>query len=193
MVTDLVIALRPVPVPTGRPAPFRAPPCVFVFFMSVEVKSGTEMLVGVAEVTRKGVNAEIDFPARVFAPAILPPSPAESEDFFACGGFEVFNIESFHGVGKLEARGSDPRRLWLAIEPLLERFEWCASASDVPAFPIIGVAKVAIVAFCNRSVVAGDGDLRLETSVFVDACFHFVLDLVLTRNHSESATNLQHA
>jgi hypothetical protein len=69
--------------------------------VSVEVEGGTEMLVGVAEVTGKGVNAEIDFPARVFAPAILPPSPAESEDFFACGGFEVFDIESFHGACEL--------------------------------------------------------------------------------------------
>jgi hypothetical protein len=62
----------------------------------------------------------------------------------------------------------------LVIKPLLERFEWCAPASDVPAFPIVGVAKVAIVAFCKCAVVAGYCGLRLETSVFVDACFHCI-------------------
>jgi hypothetical protein len=69
--------------------------------MSVEVEGVTEMLVGVAEITGERVNAEVDFAGRIFAPAELPASAAESEDFFACGGFEVFDIERIgHGEWK---------------------------------------------------------------------------------------------
>jgi hypothetical protein len=77
--------------------------------MSVEVEGRAEVGVGIAEVARERVNAEVDFPARIFAPAELPACAAEGEHFLARCGLEVFDKEWIHFF-RLSFQSSTVRR-----------------------------------------------------------------------------------
>jgi len=97
IVTDLRMRVRPLPLPALRPAPLRLPPCVGFFFMLVEVVHFSPCGVSITNITGKRVDAEVNFPVAVFAPAELPLAGGHGKGGLIGGGFEVFNKKLVHG------------------------------------------------------------------------------------------------